>query len=47
MDPDSVPGVLLTTRPLRRPAAHLRDLAPAILAELDIDGFPSTGEEDR
>ena len=24
MDPDAVPGILLTSRPLRRPAAHLR-----------------------
>ncbi len=45
MDPDAVPGILLTSRPLRRPAAHLGDLAPAILAELGIDGFPSTGKE--
>ena len=45
MDPDAVPGILLTTRPLRRPAANLRDLAPALLAELGIDGFPSTGKE--
>jgi predicted AlkP superfamily phosphohydrolase/phosphomutase len=45
MDPDAVPGILLTTRPLRRPAANLRELAPALLAELGIDGFPSTGKE--
>ena len=46
MDPDAVPGILLTTRPLRRPAANLRELASALLAELGIDGFPSTDKED-
>ena len=45
MDPETVPGILLTNRPLRKPAATLRDLAPALLAELGIDGFPSAGKE--
>jgi predicted AlkP superfamily phosphohydrolase/phosphomutase len=45
MDPASVPGILLTNRPLRRPAATLRDLAPALLAELGIGGFPSATKE--
>ncbi len=45
MDPETVPGILLTNRPLRTQAATLRDLAPALLAELGIDGFPSTGKE--
>ena len=45
MDPDAVPGILLTNRPLRARAANLRELAPAILAELGIDGFPTTGKE--
>ena len=45
MDPDAVPGILLTTRPLRKPAANLRELASALLADLGIDGFPSTGKE--
>ena len=45
MDPDAVPGILLTNRPLRVRAANLRELAPAILAELGIDGFPTTGKE--
>lgn len=45
MDPDAVPGILLSTRPLRKPAANLRELAPALLAELGIDGFPSTDKE--
>ena len=45
MDPSAVPGILLTNRPLRKTAANLRELAPAILAELGIDGFPSTDKE--
>lgn len=45
MDPDAVPGILLTSRPLHRQAATLRDLAPAILAELGIRGFPPPQEE--
>ena len=45
MDPAAVPGVLLTTRPLRRPATHLRELAPALLAELGIHGFPNKQEQ--
>jgi predicted AlkP superfamily phosphohydrolase/phosphomutase len=45
MDPDAVPGILLTTRPLRRPAANLRELAAALLAEFDITGFPSADKE--
>jgi hypothetical protein len=34
MDPGTVPGVLLTSRPLRKPAASLHDLSAAIVAEL-------------
>jgi predicted AlkP superfamily phosphohydrolase/phosphomutase len=45
MDPDAVPGILLSNRPLTKPAATLRDLAPALLSELGIEGFPSTGKE--
>ena len=45
MDPASVPGILLTNRPLRKPAATLQDLAPALLAELGIAQFPSTTKE--
>jgi predicted AlkP superfamily phosphohydrolase/phosphomutase len=41
MDPDAVPGVLFTSRPLRRPAARLEELAAAILAEFGIEGFPT------
>ena len=42
MDPDTVPGLLLTSRPLREPAASLDKLAGAILAEFGIRGFPSS-----
>ncbi len=41
MDPDAVPGVLFTSRPLHKPAPRLQDLAAAILAEFGIEGFPS------
>jgi predicted AlkP superfamily phosphohydrolase/phosphomutase len=40
MDPDGVPGILFTSRPLKRPVARLQDLAAAILAEFGIDHFP-------
>ena len=40
MDPEAVPGILLTSRPLRRKVASLEELAPAILAELGIEAFP-------
>jgi predicted AlkP superfamily phosphohydrolase/phosphomutase len=40
MDHEAVPGILLTSRPLKRPAARLQDLAASILAEFGIDGFP-------
>jgi predicted AlkP superfamily phosphohydrolase/phosphomutase len=41
MDPEAVPGIRATNRPLKRPAPRLRDLAAAILAELGVDGFPA------
>jgi hypothetical protein len=41
MDHESVPGVLFASRPLRRPAGELKELAASILAEFDIEGFPS------
>jgi hypothetical protein len=37
MDHETVPGILLTSRPLKRPAPRLQDLAQSILAELGID----------
>jgi predicted AlkP superfamily phosphohydrolase/phosphomutase len=39
MDPEAVPGILLTNRPLKRRADSLQTLAPAILAEMDVP-FP-------
>jgi predicted AlkP superfamily phosphohydrolase/phosphomutase len=41
MDPRTVPGILLTSRPLRQPAASLDKVAAAILAEFGITGFPA------
>jgi predicted AlkP superfamily phosphohydrolase/phosphomutase len=41
MDPDSVPGLLFTSRPLRKPAAKLDELAAAVLAEFGVEGFPT------
>jgi predicted AlkP superfamily phosphohydrolase/phosphomutase len=40
MDHDAVPGVLLSSRPLARPAPTLQQLAGALLAEFGIDNFP-------
>jgi predicted AlkP superfamily phosphohydrolase/phosphomutase len=40
MDHETVPGVLLTSRALRKPAPSLQTLAAAILAEYGIDTFP-------
>jgi predicted AlkP superfamily phosphohydrolase/phosphomutase len=40
MDPDAVPGVLFSSRPLQKPVVKLEDLAAAILAEFGVDGFP-------
>lgn len=40
MDPDHVPGVLFTNRPLKVPAAGLQQLAASILAEFGVTGFP-------
>ncbi len=43
MDHRSVPGVLLTNRPLAQPATRLQDLAASILFEFGISGgFPRT-----
>jgi predicted AlkP superfamily phosphohydrolase/phosphomutase len=41
MDHETVPGILLTNRPLKRPVSELKDLAAGILAEFGIEGFPS------
>lgn len=40
MDHETVPGILLSSRPLRRPAPTIETLAAAVLAEFGIDGFP-------
>jgi predicted AlkP superfamily phosphohydrolase/phosphomutase len=37
MDHETVPGILLTNRPLKRPAARLQDLAQSVLAEFGVD----------
>lgn len=44
MDPEAVPGVLLSSRPLERPVHGLQDLAGALLAEFGIDRFPDRAE---
>jgi hypothetical protein len=41
MDPDHVPGVLFTSRPLKVPASGLQQLAGSILAEFGVTDFPS------
>ncbi len=40
MDPNAVPGILLTNRPLKKAAPRLQDLPGAILAEYGIEEFP-------
>jgi predicted AlkP superfamily phosphohydrolase/phosphomutase len=40
MDHEAVPGILLTSRALRKPAPTLQTLAAAILAEFGINEFP-------
>jgi predicted AlkP superfamily phosphohydrolase/phosphomutase len=44
MDPDVVPGILLTSRPLRQEAPSLDRLASALLAEFGISNFPEIRE---
>jgi predicted AlkP superfamily phosphohydrolase/phosphomutase len=41
MDHEAVPGILLTSRPLKKPAPSLQTLAAAILAEYGIEAFPA------
>ena len=45
MDHETVPGILLSSRPMRQPAATIKDLAAAILAEFGVTGFPQRIEE--
>lgn len=42
MDPNAVPGVLISSRPLRRPVSTLQALGGAILAEFDIQNQPAS-----
>ena len=42
MDPAAVPGILLSSRRLRKAAPNLQSVAAAILAEFGIEGFPGT-----
>jgi predicted AlkP superfamily phosphohydrolase/phosphomutase len=37
MDHETVPGILLTNRPLKKPAPRLQDLAQSVLLEFGID----------
>jgi len=43
MDPPSVPGILATSRPLKRPARSLRELNASLLAEFGIDTGAAAG----
>ena len=45
MDPDAVPGVLLTSRKLSKPAPNLQSLAAAIVAEFGVQDFPHPSQE--
>jgi predicted AlkP superfamily phosphohydrolase/phosphomutase len=45
MDHEAVPGILLTSRALRKPAPTLQSLAAAIVAEFGIDTFPATRKD--
>jgi hypothetical protein len=41
MDHEAVPGILITSRPLKKQATALKNLAEAIVAEYGIDRFPA------
>lgn len=41
MDHETVPGILFSSRPLKKPATSLQNLAASILAEFGIDQFPT------
>ena len=47
MDHETVPGVLLSSRPLQVGAASLREVAAAVLAEFGVTGFPSRASTGR
>ena len=40
MDTPAVPGILATSRPLKRPARNLRELAASVLAEFGVRATP-------
>jgi predicted AlkP superfamily phosphohydrolase/phosphomutase len=42
MDPPDVPGILAASRPLKKPAANLRELRSSVLAEFGIDDDGAT-----
>jgi hypothetical protein len=44
MDHTTVPGILISNRPLQKAAPNLQSLAAAILAEYGIGGFPGDAE---
>jgi predicted AlkP superfamily phosphohydrolase/phosphomutase len=41
MDTPSVPGILATSRPLKRPARNLRELNASVLAEFGVEASPA------
>lgn len=45
MDHEAVPGVLFSSRPLKREARSLQQLAAALLAEFGVDTFPAGKKE--
>jgi predicted AlkP superfamily phosphohydrolase/phosphomutase len=48
MDPEAVPGILLTSRPLRKAAPSLQTLAAALVAEFGVEDFPAAaGTRDK
>ncbi|MCP5119654.1 MAG: nucleotide pyrophosphatase, partial [bacterium] len=44
MDPETVPGVLFSNRPLRKAAPNLQSLGAAILAEFGVEDFAGSVE---
>jgi len=45
MDHEAVPGVLFSSRPLKRPAPTIETLAAAILAEFGVERFPIENDD--
>jgi predicted AlkP superfamily phosphohydrolase/phosphomutase len=46
MDHETVPGILLTNRPLKKRVTSLQNLAAALLEEFGVGGFEEGGEAD-